>query len=137
MIMKTNSFKKVAALMFVAAMLLVSNTVSAQADTLKRMEGKWKYTLPNMGGGEDIEAVLTIKTVDGDTKVYLTGPAGEITSSPLKLKDGKYIGEIKFESEMGDFTMKLAFSFKGDKLLQEISSDFGEMPGIEMTRVTE
>ncbi|GHT56667.1 hypothetical protein FACS189446_8820 [Bacteroidia bacterium] len=135
--MRTNNFKKFAVFMLVAAMLSVFTAVSAQDDTLKKMEGTWKYSMPNMGGGENIDAVLTIKTVDGDTKVYMQTPMGEIISSPLKPADGKYVCDVKFDSEMGSFTLKLSFSFKGDKLLQEASSDFGDMPAIEMTRATE
>ena len=121
-------------MMICAVMLSISATVSAQDATLKKMEGKWMFTMPDMGGGGTVDGLCTIATVDGETKATLSSPMGEIVSSPLKLEDDKYVGNLNIESDMGSFQLKLAFKFNGEKLVQEIISDYGEMPGIEMTR---
>ncbi|MDR2496742.1 MAG: hypothetical protein LBD21_06405 [Tannerellaceae bacterium] len=132
--MKTIASKILSLMMISALMLSISATVSAQDATLKKMEGKWKFTMPDMGGGGSVDGLCTIATVDGETKATLASPMGEIVSSPLKLENDKYIGELNIESDMGSFQLKLAFKFNGDKLVQEIISDYGEMPGMEMTR---
>ncbi|MDR2498282.1 MAG: hypothetical protein LBD28_02455 [Tannerellaceae bacterium] len=131
--MKTITSKILSLLMICAIMSSISATASAQDATLKKMEGKWKYTMPDMGGGS-VDGLCTIATVNGETKATLSSPMGEISSSPLKLDNGKYVGDVSIESDMGSFQFKLAFKFNGDKLVQEIISDYGEMPGMEMTR---
>ncbi|MDR0537062.1 MAG: hypothetical protein LBH04_03300 [Tannerellaceae bacterium] len=121
----------------IAAIASVSFTASAQEAVLKKMEGAWKYTMPDMGGGGSFEGKCIIATVNGETKATLVSPMGEIISGPLKLDKDKYVGDLNIESDMGSFQMKIAFKFDGDRLLQELISDFGEMPAIPMTRLAE
>ncbi|MDR2495861.1 MAG: hypothetical protein LBD21_01880 [Tannerellaceae bacterium] len=132
--MKTITSKILSLLMICAVMLSLSATASAQDATLKKMEGKWKYTMPDMGGGGSVDGLCTIATADGETKATLTSPMGEISSSALKLDGDKYVGDVSIESDMGSFQFKIAFKFNGDKLVQEIISEYGEMPGMEMSR---
>jgi hypothetical protein len=118
--------------MLCAAMITALNvSVSAQDNDLKKMAGEWTYSMPDMmGGGDPISGTCKIATVNGETKATLSNPMGEVTSSALKLENNKYTGTL----EIPDFEMKIAFYFKGDKLIQELISDFGEIPAIEMTR---
>jgi hypothetical protein len=115
----------------VAMITALSVSLSAQDNDLKKMVGEWTYSMPDMmGGGDPVSGTCKIVTVNGETKATLSNPMGEVTSSALKLENNKYIGTL----EIPDFEMKIAFYIKGDKLMQEFISDFGEMPAIEMTR---
>jgi hypothetical protein len=106
-------------------------STSAQDNDLKKLIGEWTFSMPDMmGGGDPISGTCKIATVNGETKATLSNPMGEVTSTALKLENGKYTGTL----DIPDFEMKIAFSIKGDKLMQELISDFGEMPAIEMTR---
>ena len=90
--------------------------------------------MPDMGGGGSVEGLCTIASANGETKATLASPMGEIVSTPLKAEGDKFAGEFNIESDMGSFQLKVAFKFNGDKLMQELISDYGEMPAIEMTR---
>lgn len=118
--------------MLCAVMFTAMNVaLSAQDDVLKKMVGEWTYTIPDMGGGGAMDGKCIIATVNGETKATLSSPMGDITTSALKLENGKYAGRMDIQ----EFDMQIAFYFKGDVLLQEIISDFGDMPAIEMKRV--
>jgi hypothetical protein len=126
--MKTKAFK---VFMLCAVMITASSVwLSAQEDDLKKMTGEWTYTMPDMGGGGSIDGSCKIATVNGETRATLSSPMGEITSTALKLENGKYAGKL----DIPDFEMKIAFYFRENVLMQEIISDFGEMPAIEMKR---
>ncbi|MDR1556085.1 MAG: hypothetical protein LBS88_03510 [Tannerellaceae bacterium] len=106
--------------------------LSAQDSELKKMEGEWSYSMPDMmGGGGPVNGTCKITTANGETTAILSSPMGEVTTSALKLADGKYVGIM----DIPDFEIKIAFYFKDGKLMQEMISDFGEMPALEMTRV--
>jgi hypothetical protein len=136
--MTTTISKFFAVCMMIATFSLATlSSASAQDATLKKMEGTWTYTMPDMGGGGTIDGKCVIATVNGETKATLVSPMGEISSTPLKLTDGKYVGDLNIETDQGAFQLKLAFKFDGEKLMQEMISDFGEMPAIPMTRATE
>lgn len=134
--MNTNILKFFASCMAIAAMLSISFTASAQDATLKKMEGKWAYTIPDMGDMGSIEGECFIATEDnGETKATLSNAMGEIVSSPLKSDNGKYVGELTIENDMGVFQMKISFYFEGEKLMQQLSFDMDDIPAFEMTRV--
>jgi hypothetical protein len=127
--MKTKVFK----IFMLCAVMITALTVSlsAQDNDLKKMVGEWKFSMPDMmGGGNPTEGTCKIATTNGETKATLSTPMGEVSSTALKLENGKYVGTL----EIPDFELKIAFSFKGEVLLQELISDFGEMPAMEMTR---
>jgi len=124
-----------------AVIFSVSCSAKSASDDLKKIEGKWKYSMPDMNGGT-VESTCVIKTVDGETKATMSSPMGDISTSPLTLKEGKYVGEISFEGGgMGTFKMEVSFEPKDGKLLYSMKADFGgdmpQMPPIEMTRVEE
>jgi hypothetical protein len=121
--------------MAMAAMLSISLMASAQDATLQKMEGKWTYTIPDMGDMGSIECQCVIATADGETKASISNAMGAIVSSPLQADNGKYVGTLAIENDMGSFQMKIAFYFEGDKLMQELSFDMGVIPAFEMTRI--
>jgi hypothetical protein len=127
--MKTKLFK---IFMLCAAIIAASSvSLSAQDNDLKKMAGEWTYSMPDMmGGGNPISGACKIADVNGETKATLSNPMGEVTSSALKLENNKYTGTLAIP----DFEMKIALYLKGDKLMLDLISDFGEMPPIEMTR---
>jgi hypothetical protein len=128
--MKTKVFKICMLCAIMLAALSVS--ISAQDNELKKMEGEWSYSMPDMmGGGGPTSATCKITTANGETKAGLSSPMGEVSTSALKLENGKYVGQL----DIPDFEISIAFYFKDGKLMQEMISDFGEMPAIEMTRV--
>ncbi len=118
----------------VVLMTLSCSLLSAKNtnDELTKMEGKWTYTMQDpMGGGGSMKITCSIATTNGETKATFSSPMGDITSSALKLENGKYVGKMSFP----EFEMTIAFSWKNDEvLLQELISDYGTMPPIEMTR---
>jgi hypothetical protein len=132
--MRSTAQKFVSSVLICVALLGLSTQANAQDATLKKMEGKWKFTMPDMGGGGSVDGLCTIATANGETKATLASPMGEIVSTPLKAENDKYVGDLNIESDMGSFQLKIAFKFNGDKLMQELLSDYGEMPAIEMTR---
>ncbi|MDR1645514.1 MAG: hypothetical protein LBS05_06810 [Tannerellaceae bacterium] len=119
--------------MLCVAMLTAQYVLTyAQDNDLKKLAGEWSYSMPDMmGGGDPISGTCKIATVNGETKATLSNPMGEVTSSALKLENGKYAGTL----DIPDFELKVVFYLNGDKLMQELISDFGEMPAIEMTRI--
>jgi hypothetical protein len=119
--------------LFALFAVMLCSSASAQSDSLKKIEGKWTFSMPDMNGGT-IDGSCVIATVEGATKATFTSPMGDISTNPLTLKDGKYVGELSFEGEAGTFTMKVSFEPKGDKLMYGVSSEYGEMPPLEMTR---
>jgi hypothetical protein len=126
--MKTKVFKvcMLCAVMIAAA----SVSMSAQEGDLKKMVGEWSYSMPDMmGGGDPVSSTCKIATANGETKATLSSPMGEVSTSALKLVNGKYVGKL----DIPDFELSIAFYFKDGKLMQEMISDFGEMPVIEMT----
>jgi hypothetical protein len=108
-----------------------SVSLTAQDDDLKKMVGEWKYTIPDMGGGGEMDGSCKIATVNGETKATLSSPMGDISTSAFKLENGKYVAKM----DIPDFDMTIALYFKDNALWQELISDFGEMPAIEMKRV--
>lgn len=84
-----------------------------------------------MGGGGPISSTCKITTANGETKALLSSPMGEVSTSALKLENGKYTGKL----DIPDFELSIAFYFKDGKLMQEMISDFFEMPAIEMSPV--
>jgi len=121
-------------LVAVFAVMFVTSLSAQTAADLKLIEGKWKYSMPNMDG-DLMDGTCVIATVDGVTKATFTTPMGELTSSPLKYENGKYSGTLSVESDMGSFSMNVSLEPKEGKLMYGISSDFGEFPPIEMTRI--
>jgi hypothetical protein len=114
-----------------AVMMMACNvSLSAQDDVLKKMAGEWTYTMPDMGGTGEMDGKCVIATVDGETKATLSTPMGDITSTALKLENGKYTGNM----DIPDFDLGIAFYFNGEVLMQEIIGGFGEMV-FEMKRV--
>jgi hypothetical protein len=128
-VMKTKVLKiSVLCAVLIAA---VSVSLSAQGNDLKKMEGEWSYSMPDMmGGGDPTDATCIIAAANGETKATFSTPMGEVTTSALKLENGKYVGKL----DIPDFELSVALYFKDNKLMQEMISDFGEMPAIEMTR---
>ncbi|MDR1500578.1 MAG: hypothetical protein LBI58_06310 [Tannerellaceae bacterium] len=127
--MKTKVFKIL--MLCVAMMAAFGITASAQDNDIKKIEGEWTFSMPDlMGGGGDIAGECTIATVDGATKATLMTPMGEMTSTPLKADNGKFVGTL----DIPDFELNVAFHFEDSKLMLDLYADFGELPSMELTR---
>ncbi|MDR2810333.1 MAG: hypothetical protein LBB84_07235 [Tannerellaceae bacterium] len=123
---------KVLKVFMLCAVMITALHVSLSAqedDVLKKMAGEWTYTMPDMGGGGAMDGKCIIATVNGETKATLSTPMGDITSSALKLENGKYVGNM----DIPDFDLGIALYFKEDVLMQEILSGFGDIV-VEMKR---
>jgi hypothetical protein len=113
----------------------ISISLAAQNDDLKKMVGKWSYTMEDPMGGGSFDGTITIAEKDGAYIATVTSPMGDMNTTALKLESGKYVGTL----DIPDFEMKIAFKFKdADTLTQEIifpsGNDFPALPPVDMKR---
>jgi hypothetical protein len=101
---------------------------------MKKLLGKWSYKLDIPSVGE-IEGDLNMIADNGEVKFTTSTPDGDLTSSPLKLVDGKY--NAKVDSNYGE--LRYSFYWKEgapDILIMQISMDMLEgINPVEMHRV--
>jgi hypothetical protein len=115
--------------------MAVSVSLSAQnKNDLKKLVGNWNYTMENPMGGDSMEGSCTITENKDEYKATFTVMGNDMTTSALRLDNGKYHAKIS----TGDFEMGVAFQLKSDDvLLYEMSFNGADspFPAIEMKRV--
>ena len=108
-------------------------TMYAQDDATKKMLGKWTYKMDIPSVGE-IDGDMTFIADNGEVKFTTATPNDNLTSSPLKLVDGKYA--CKVDSEYGE--LRYSFHWKAggaDVLIMQMSMDMlPDVDPVEMTR---
>jgi hypothetical protein len=97
------------------------------------MLGKWTYTMDIPSVGE-IEGEMTMTADKGEVTFKTGGPNGDLSSSPLKPADGKYVCTV--DSDYGE--LRYSFHWKegaDDVLIMQISMDMLEgIDPVEMSR---
>lgn len=106
-------------------------SASAQDSNLKNLVGTWEYSMENPMDGSTIDASCTVEAKDGKTTVSFDIMGNVVSTTPLTLKDGKYVAEL----ENAGFPLSIAVELKSkDAATLQFFFEGEGMPAVDMKR---